>query len=71
MKPFIGFILALVCLSVQAQDSSYSYAGCGKPGSEQAVPLKVLKDSSFTLVILNGENPVLIKRFNEKHALHE
>ncbi|MBT4945520.1 MAG: hypothetical protein HON27_05075, partial [Candidatus Marinimicrobia bacterium] len=55
MKPFIGFILALVCLSVQAQDSSYSYAGWGKPGSEQAVPLKVLKDSSFTLVILNGE----------------
>ncbi|MBT4035980.1 MAG: hypothetical protein HOE61_14700 [Candidatus Marinimicrobia bacterium] len=71
MKTFIGFIITLVCLSVQAQDSSYSYAGWGKPGSGQAVPLKVLKDKSFTQVILTDENPVLIKRFDEKHALHE
>ncbi|NQV41280.1 MAG: hypothetical protein HQ506_02910 [Candidatus Marinimicrobia bacterium] len=71
MKSFIGFITVLVCLSVQAQDSSYSYAGWGKPGSAQSVPLKDLKDISFTLVILKGENPVLIKRFNEKHTLHE
>ncbi|NQT64193.1 MAG: hypothetical protein HQ556_14635 [Candidatus Marinimicrobia bacterium] len=71
MKTSIGFIIVLVCLSVQAQDSSYSYAGWGKPGSAQAVPLNVLKDKSFTLVILSGENPVLIKRFNEKHTLHE
>ena len=71
MKTFIGFIITLVCLRVQAQDSSYSYAGWGKPGSGQAVPLKVLKDKSFTQVILTDENPVLIKRFDEKHALHE
>ncbi len=71
MKSFIGFITILVCLSVQAQDSSYSYAGWGKPGSAQSVPLKELKDKSFTLVILQDDNPVLIKRFNEKHTLHE
>jgi hypothetical protein len=50
MKLFIGFIILLACLVVQAQDSSYSYAGWGKPGSAQSVPLKVLKDTSFTLV---------------------
>jgi hypothetical protein len=71
MKLFIGFIILLACLVVQAQDSSYSYAGWGKPGSAQSVPLKVLKDTSFTLVILKGENPVLIKRFDKQHALHE
>ena len=71
MKSFIGLIVLLVCLSVQAQDSSYSYAGWGKPGSAQSVPLKLLKDKSFTLVILKGENPVLIKRFNKEHTLHE
>ncbi|MBC8191777.1 MAG: hypothetical protein ISR87_14155 [Candidatus Marinimicrobia bacterium] len=71
MKLFIGFIILLACLVVQAQDSSYSYAGWGKPGSAQSVPMKVLKDTSFTLVILKGENPVLIKRFDKQHALHE
>jgi hypothetical protein len=71
MKLIIGFIILLACLGVQAQDSSYTYAGWGKPGSAQSVPLKVLKDKAFTLVILRGENPVLIKRFNEQHTLHE
>ena len=71
MKTFIGFIIILACLSVQAQDSSYAYAGWGKPGSAQAVPLKLLKGKAFTLVILEGENPVLIKRFDEQHNLHE
>ena len=71
MKSFIGFIILLACLSVQAQDSSYSYAGWGKPGSAQSIPLKALKGKAFTQVILKGQNPVLIKRFNEKHALHE
>jgi hypothetical protein len=71
MKSFIGFIIVLLCISVQAQDSSYSYAGWGKPGSAPAVPLKDLKDKSFTLVILKNENPVLVKRFNEEHALYQ
>jgi len=71
MKTFIGFIIVLACLSVQAQDSSYAYAGWGKPGSAQSVPLKALKGKAFTLVILNGEKPELIKRFDDKHGLHE
>ena len=71
MKTFIGFITLLACLSVQAQDSSYTYAGWGKPGTGQSVPLKVLKGKAYTLVILKGENPVLVKRFNEKHKLHQ
>ncbi len=71
MKTFIGFITLLACLIVQAQDSSYTYAGWGKPGTGQSVPLKVLKGKAFTLVILEGENPVLVKRFNEKHKLHQ
>ena len=71
MKTFIGVIIVLLGISAQAQDSSYSYAGWGKPGSAQSLPMKLLRGKAFTLVILNAENPVLIKRFNEKHGLHE
>ncbi len=71
MKTLIGFIIVFACLSVQAQDSSYTYAGWGKPGLSQSVPLKALKGKAYTLVTLRGENPVLIKRFDEKHDLHE
>lgn len=71
MKTFIGLIVLMLGLSLQAQDSSYTYAGWGKPGTATAVPLKLLRGKAFTLVILKGEDPVTIKRFNEKQKLHE
>lgn len=71
MKTIISLIILFAGLGVQAQDSSYTYAGWGKPGSAQSVPLKLLRGKAFTLVILKGENPVLIKRYNEQHALHQ
>ncbi|MCF7826123.1 MAG: hypothetical protein K9N29_05680 [Candidatus Marinimicrobia bacterium] len=71
MKTIIGFIIVCACLSVQAQDSSYSYAGWGKPGSSQALPMELLKGKQYTQVTLKGEKPVLVKRFDENHTLVE
>jgi len=34
-------------------------------------PLSLGEGKAYTLVTLKGENPVLIKRFDEKHDLHE
>ncbi len=71
MKNFIGFTIVLACLSVQAQDSSYSFAGWGKPGSAQAVSIDSLSGKAYTQVKLDSLKPVLIKRFDKKHKLHE
>jgi len=71
MKTSLGFLILLLSLGLHAQDSSYTYAGWGKPGTASALPLKLLRGKPFTLVILKDEKPVQIKRFDEQQKLHE
>jgi len=71
MKTYIGLIVLLLSIGLYGQDSSYTYAGWGKPGTANSVPLKLLRGKAFTLVILKGEDQITVKRFNKKHKLHE
>ena len=71
MKTFIGFIFTLLSMGVLAQDSSYTFAGWGKPGSSQPIPLDALKGKSYTQVKLVDEKPLQIRRFDEKNVLTE
>ncbi len=71
MKTIIGVILVLAGLCVQAQDTSYTYLGWGKPGSARPISLDSLKGLPFTEVKIVQDNPVLIKRFDKNHGIHE
>ncbi len=69
MKAHIGLIIYLLLSGVFAQDTSYFYAGWGKPGTARFVPLDTLKDTAYTHVKMEDENPVLLKQFNAQQEL--
>ena len=71
MKKHIGFIIVLFCISVNAQDSSYYYAGWGKPGNAPYVALDSLQGIDYTQVKLVDEKPLLVKHFNMDHVLQD
>lgn len=71
MKALLVSIITLSTLTLQAQDSTYTYAGWGKPGSAQAVPLTLLIGKAYSQVTMKADKPTLIKRFDKAHELHE
>lgn len=71
MKRLIVLLLILSSLSVSAQDSSYYYAGWGKPGAAVFMPLDSLKAVEYTQVKMINDKPRLIKHFNASKVLQD
>lgn len=71
MKAILISVLTVSTLTLHAQDSTYHYAGWGKPGSAQSVPLTLLTGKAYTQITLKDDKPTLIKRFDKTHELHE
>lgn len=69
MKKFIGFIIITLAISIQAQDSSYYYAGWGKPGTATYVALEAINDTVYSQVTFSNDKPVLVKQFDTRRML--
>lgn len=69
MKQLVLIISILSSAGALAQDSSYYFAGWGKPSTAIFVPRDSVKETAFSQVTLSNEKPILLKQFDVDGAL--
>ncbi|NQV29355.1 MAG: hypothetical protein HQ508_00580 [Candidatus Marinimicrobia bacterium] len=69
MKNLLGISIVLFCISIQAQDSSYFFAGWGKPGTSRFVAFDSLRSTQYTQVKMSESKPLLIKHYSADHVI--
>ena len=69
MKQIVSIISIFCCVVTEAQDSSYTYLGWGKPGAATYVSVDSLRGEDYSEVVFSAERPVKISKYRADGTL--